>query len=99
MDSFCNWSPEIWTTMACRKFIRTRDNTIFDSPYYKDSRLVAYRTNGSVARSWRLLGANGNQPAGLGTVAFGDFDGDGKVELAVNYQLISGGGISGHLHE
>jgi hypothetical protein len=76
-----------------------RDNLVFASPFYKDMNLVAYRENGTLARSWRLLGANGNQPEQSGPPLIGDFDGAGNVDLAVNYRLISGGGTSGSLHE
>lgn len=68
--------------------------------FYNEDSLVAYRTNGTIARSWRLLGANGNQPSPFsGTPVIGDFDGDGNAELAVNYQTISGGGTSGSVTE
>ena len=66
---------------------------------YRSPSLIAYQTNGQSMHSWRLLGANGNQPYGEGNVVFGDFDGDGKVNLAANYTLISGGGVSGLLVE
>ncbi len=61
-----------------------------------EPKLNAYRANGQVSRSWRLLGANGNQPA---SPAIGDFDGDGQTELAINYRVISGGGTTGDLRE
>lgn len=83
-------SPEI---------IVAHDNLFWAGTYYTETTLAAYRTNGSIARSWRLLGADGNQPSGEGTPTYGDFDGDGLAELALNYRVISGGGISGYLHE
>jgi hypothetical protein len=81
------------------EIVAERDGTVYGSPNYKDVNLVAYRGNGTVARSWRLLGANGNQPIADGTPLIGDFDDDGNVDLAVNYRVISGGGTSGYLHE
>jgi hypothetical protein len=83
-------SPEI---------VVAHDNLFWAGTYYRETTLAAYRTNGTIARSWRLLGANGNQPAGEGTPTVGDFDGNGMAELTVNYRLISGGGVSGYLHE
>jgi hypothetical protein len=81
------------------EIIAVRNNVVFASPEYTDVNLIAYRVNGTVARSWRLFGANGNQPTQNGPPLIGDFDGDGNVDLAVNCRLISGGGISGYLHE
>ena len=83
-------SPEIVTVRA---------DTIFSSPFYSDPQLMAFHSNGTLARSWHLFGANGNQPAGDGPPIVGDFDGDGKVDIAVHTRLISGGDISGDLQE
>lgn len=76
-----------------------RSGTVFASPAYTDINLIAYRTNAAVARSWRLFGAHGNQPAQDGPPLVGDFDGDGQVDLALNYRIISGGGINGGLQQ
>jgi hypothetical protein len=76
-----------------------RNDTVFSSPFYTDLNLIAYRTNASIARSWRLFGANGNQPTWGGPPLVGDFDGDGQVDLALNYQLVTGGGTSGGLQQ
>lgn len=76
-----------------------RSDSIFSAPAYTDLNLIAYRTNGSIARTWRLFGANGNQPTRGAPPLIGDFDGDGKVDLALNYQLITGGGTSGNLQQ
>jgi hypothetical protein len=83
-------SPEI---------VVVRANTVFSSPFYSDPMLMAFRTNGMLARSWHLFGANGNQPTGDGPPIVGDFDGDGKVDIAVHTRLVSGGDISGNLQE
>jgi hypothetical protein len=50
--------------------------------------LVAFRRDGSVLRSWRLLGASGIQPGRASTPVVADFDGNGTVDVAVAYQLI-----------
>lgn len=76
-----------------------RHNTVFSSPFYTDVNLIAYRTNASIARTWRLFGANGNQPTQDGPPLIGDFDGDGRVDLAVNYRIVTGGDISGGLQQ
>jgi len=59
----------------------------------------AISRNASIARLWRLLGANGNQPAQDGRPLIGDFDGDGRVDIALNYRLVTGGGTSGNLQQ
>lgn len=76
-----------------------RGDTVFASPAYTDVNLFAYRTNASIAKSWRLFGANGNQPTQDGPPLIGDFDGDGRVDLALNYRLVTGGGTSGNLQQ
>ena len=77
-----------------------RNNLVLSSPYYKELNLLAYRTNGTVARSWLFFGANSNQPMQDGSPPLiGDFDEDGNVDIAINYRLISGGGISGSVRE
>jgi len=82
------------------EILTTRDNMVFSGELsYRSPVLLAYRMDGQVVRSWRLFGANGNQPHGDGNVVFGDFDHDGKADLAVNYMLVSGGGNSGFLEE
>jgi hypothetical protein len=64
---------------------------------YYDPHLFAFRRDGSVLRSWQLLGANGDQPDGTGATVVGDFDQNGKIDIALNYKVISGGGLSGKL--
>jgi len=64
---------------------------------YAESHLVAYRLDGTVARSWNLLGAAGNQPSTLGVITVDDFDGDGRTDIAVTSPTIEGGGLSGWL--
>ena len=81
------------------EIILIRHNVVFSTPFYNEPTLVAYRNDGTVARSWRLLGANGNQPYGDGAPLAGDFDGDGTLEIAINYRLITGGDISGSLQQ
>ena len=75
-----------------------RDDYIF-SPGYTDVNLFAYRTNGTIARSWKLFGANGNQPTQDGPPLIGDFDGTGKVDIGLNYRIVTGGGVNGDLQQ
>jgi subtilisin family serine protease len=70
----------------------------YPSNTYSAPVLLALRQDGSVARSWNLLGANGNQPHYLAKILVGDFGG-GYTDIAVNYFTIEGGGISGFLQE
>lgn len=66
---------------------------------YFAPQLMAIRSDGTVARSWNLLGANNNQPYGLGQATVGDFNNDGITDIAVVYWTVSGGGTSGYLSE
>jgi subtilisin family serine protease len=67
---------------------------------YSATELIALRADATIARSWRLLGLNGNQPLGQDVMpVLDDFDGNGKVDVALNYSLISGGGVGGPLVE
>jgi subtilisin family serine protease len=69
-------------------FHTSRDNS--------EARLLALRPDAAVARSWRLPGANGAQSYGsTATPVAGDFDGNGTLDLAVTYQLLSGGHATG----
>lgn len=68
-----------------------QNNTVFSSPLFDEVTLLAYRTNASIARSWRLLGANGNEPWQYGAPLIGDFDSDGQVDIAVNYNVGNSG--------
>lgn len=56
----------------------------FDPVQYFEMKLVAYRRDGTIARSWHLPGANGYQPAGPAIVAAGDFNKDSLTELAIS---------------
>lgn len=55
---------------------------------YNDLKLVAFHSDGSVARSWSLTGGNGGVP-GTPTPVIGDFNQDGITEIAVSYPLYS----------
>jgi len=50
---------------------------------YHDYELLALRADGSLARSWRLLGAGGREIVGLPVPLIADVDGDGLTEVAV----------------
>ena len=51
-------------------------------PIYTDSRLMAYRRDGSVWRQWRLFGINGIKPS-VGLPIVGNLTGDGRTDIAV----------------
>ncbi len=70
----------------------------YPSNTYSAPVLLALRQDGSVMQSWKLLGANGNQPDYLAKILVGNFGG-GYTDIAVNYFTIEGGGISGFLQE
>ena len=65
---------------------------------YRDLHFRAVRRDGWTLRDWPVFGHNGRQPAG-GCAAVGDFNQDGKVDLALRYALIEGGGASGVYRE
>jgi subtilisin family serine protease len=61
-----------------------------------DLSLVALRGNGSTLESWPMLGLQGYFGPYDGLVpAIGDFDGDGRVDIAVWYRLTEGGSPTG----
>jgi subtilisin family serine protease/PKD repeat protein len=66
---------------------------------WADTTLVALDRTGTIVRSWRVLGANGNQPDFEVKPTAGDFDGDGRLDIALTWQNIRGGGSSGNLGE
>ncbi|HKF20424.1 MAG TPA: S8 family serine peptidase [Candidatus Angelobacter sp.] len=72
----------------------TLRNTLYIAPA-----LVALRRDATVARSWSLLGMGGNQPYIMPAITLGDFSGDGKTEIALNYFTVAGGGDSGFLNQ
>jgi len=66
---------------------------------YNEPQLLAINRFGTNLRSWRLLGAQGDQPHYDATLTVGDFDRDGTTDIAVSYQTIDGGGQGGWLTE
>ncbi|MBN2371503.1 MAG: S8 family serine peptidase [Vicinamibacteria bacterium] len=60
--------------------------------------LLAMRRDGTTTRSWRLHGAN-ERPlyAPAAVIVPGDLDGDGRLDLAVHYPLVSRDGDLGRL--
>jgi len=66
---------------------------------YNAPQIVAYRSDASVARSWTMLGANGNQPFYMAKLTVGDFNKDGLTDIAATYWTIEGGGMGGWLKE
>jgi len=78
-----------------------RDDFIYSQgpPYYQAPTLVAYRRNGTVVRSWQVMGIHGNQPIATGGILFGDLDGDGQAEIAYNLSVMTGGDYNGYLDE
>src|SRR5215469_540355 len=61
--------------------------------------IEAFRSDRSIARTWNILGAKGNQPDSLEKLTVGDFNNDGITDIAVTYSTIMGGGVSGWLKE
>ncbi len=100
-----NFQPFTMPTVAdidgdgVAEILVVREDTVFASPFYADVTLRAYRTNATLVRSWRLFGANGNQPTYDGPPLVGDFDADGKVDLALMYRLVTGGDVNGNLQQ
>jgi hypothetical protein len=80
-------------------FVQTRNSESNSTPMYFAPVLQAFHHDGSVARSWNLQGMNGNQPYYTAHITVGDFNQDGKTEIAVETPLISGGTVDGWLVE
>src|SRR6185436_7019785 len=66
---------------------------------YYDVKLLAMRPDRAVVRSWRLLGANANQPLADARLLAGDFDRNGTLDVAAVYGTVLGGGINGYIVE
>lgn len=80
--------------------IRTDVSTqAFPSNSYDEPKLIALDRNNNIVQSWRMLGANGNQPFYQSRLTVGDFNSDGLTDIAATYYTISGGGVSGFLNE
>ena len=59
--------------------------------------LFAFHRDGTVVRSWNLLGMNGEQPFYFPRITVGDFNHEGKTDIAIVNGLIFGGGASGYV--
>jgi len=60
-----------------------------------DLTLRAYRSNGTLARSWKLTGRRSLDPAPLAGVTIGDFNHDGITDIAVSYMTGSATSANG----
>jgi hypothetical protein len=69
------------------------------SLWYRAPELRALESDLAVLRSWRLQGMEGEQPLGLGSPVVGDFNSDGRVDIAVAYPTLFGGGSGGFTYE
>ena len=69
------------------------------APAYFAPTLHAFHRDGTVAKSWKLLGLHGEQPFYYPRITVGDFNHDGLTEIAVVNGLISGGGVDGSVNE
>lgn len=70
----------------------------FNGDFYLSPHVLAFRPDGSVSRSWNLMGSGGNQPY-LPVLSVGDFNGDGLTDIAMTYPTIDGGGTGGWLRQ
>jgi len=63
-------------------------------PTYHDLHFLAFNRTGTLIRDWPIFGVAGRQPSRGGS-AIGDFDGDGKTDVAIRFAVIDGGEASG----
>ena len=55
---------------------------------YWEPQLLAFHRDGTITKSWRLLGANGHQPWFPAIITVGDFNKNGITDIAINYPVI-----------
>jgi len=80
-------------------YVQTNSSGTNSTPEYFAPTLMALHRDGALAKSWNLHGINGNQPYFWAHITVGDFNQDGKTEIAVETPLISGGTVDGWLVE
>jgi len=83
------------------RYVRTEAGSVSSTgTLYLTPRLLALHRKGNIAvRSWKMLGAAGNQPYYDATITTGDFNHDGITDIALTYFTISGGGLGGFLSQ
>ena len=64
--------------------VRAQDAT---SLQYWESKLLAFRRDSTISKSWRMLGANGRQPWFPAVITVGDFNKDGITDIAATYTI------------
>ncbi len=65
--------------------------------FYCQAELLAINKEADIVKSWDFLGVDGDQPGVSAAPVLGDFNQDGNVDIAIKYDLISGGGTSGFI--
>jgi hypothetical protein len=77
--------PEIVTTL--HNILATSDPFFKFGGRYYDEKLLAIRRDATIAKSWQLTGRNGYDLLAYPAPAIGDFNQDGKTEIAVAYEV------------
>ena len=67
--------------------------------FHSVPQLLAIRNDATTVRSWRLFGANGNQPFRGAVPMVGDFNRDGNLDIGLTYKTVTGGTTSGKLEK
>ena len=76
------------------EIVTTRNDVVANT--YFDDKLLAIRSDGSIARSWQLTGMNGYDLYAYPLPAIGDIDQNGITDISVAYEVTGrGGGIPG----
>jgi subtilisin family serine protease len=71
------------------EIVITRDDAVANT--YFDAKLLAIRSNGTIAKTWQLTGSHGFDQYAYPQPIIGDFNNDGITDIAVSYEVTGPG--------